>query len=524
MHKTLPSLLAIALAACSGATRADTLRIGVEEFSKDPAKVAALQKAVAAMRGNDTAPDTSAAFRASWQYWANIHGYLGSGPNAAATVAQWNQEMTPNCSGDPVCLGYYKHLRDTNPPADGFTAQAWGSCQHGTMGFLPWHRMYLYFFERVVRKQAGDPNLNLPYWDYFATTGAGGKGIALPAIVRSPGGNSLYDEFRTPGLNAYKTAIDSNTGSAAQAFKFTDFTNFSHQLESQPHGAMHCAAGSSCNAPDIGQVPLAGLDPVFYMHHANIDRLWQCWLNRKAGGKPIDLAWAKANLGMPDDWYQTSYTFADENGNKATMTIADVFTPGVIDVHYAKETNCDVAPPSTAALKSLAAAPAVLRSVPVSHPQGTTLTGKAVTLPLQATTDKALLSRAAPAAGTTPGHTLLIIEDVDIQGNPEVTYNIYLSNKRQPKRSAYIATLNYFGVLEPMPQGHHHGGHGPKIGTLTYDVQEELQRLGITSTADVAVRFVPSSFVAETSRARKTRGSVKVGTIRLQAADGTTTP
>jgi len=518
MKHAIQSLLAVAAIALNSAANADTLRIGVEEFSKDPAKVAALQKAVAAMRSHDGAPNMNPDFRASWQYWANIHGYLGDGPNAAATVAEWNQEMTPNCSGDPVCLSYYPHLRNTPVPQDGFTAQAWGSCQHGTLGFLPWHRMYLYFFERVVRKQAGDASLNLPYWNYFSIKGADGKGIALPPIVRNEAGNPLYDEFRTPGLNQDKTSIDANTASAAQAFKFTDFPSFSHQLESQPHGAMHCATGSSCNAPDIGQVPLAGLDPVFYMHHANIDRLWQCWLNRKAGGQPIDLAWAKANLGMPDDWYQTSYTFADENGNKATMTIADVFTPGIIDVRYDKETDCTVAPPA-AKVQALQKTP--LRVVPVSHLQGAVLTGKALTLPLQATTNKNLLSAAPKAVGTPAGNTLLIIENVDIQGNPEVTYNIYLSNKRHPKRSAYIATLNYFGVLEPAPKGHHHGAsHGAKIGTLTYDVQEELQSLGITSTTDVAIRFVPSNFVTETVKARQTKGSVKVGNIRLEAATG----
>ena len=62
----------------------------------------------------------------------------------------------------------------------------------------------------------------------------------------------------------------------------------------------------------MGIVPVAGADPVFYMHHANIDRLWQCWIKKKRGTKAINLAWAKANLGMDSSWFDQSYSFVDE--------------------------------------------------------------------------------------------------------------------------------------------------------------------------------------------------------------------
>ena len=403
-------------------------------------------------------------------------------------------------------------------PADRFTAQIWGTCQHGNLNFLPWHRMYLHFYERVMRKQSGDDKFSLPYWDYFSEKGAGGKGIALPTLVRGAGTGAMYDEFRTPGLNEYTAAIDANTGSAKQAFKFTNFTRFSNELQNQPHGAMHCGTGSGCRAPDMGLVPLAGLDPVFYMHHANIDRFWQCWLNRQANGQTINLAWAKANLGMPDSWYQTSYQFVDENGKAVSMTIADVFTPGVIDTHYDKETNCVVAEPRTKP-PVLKAGPTLMKITPVSHTKGAELKGEAVTLPLQATPGKDLLTAGPRMMGMKAGNAVLIIENVDIKGDPEVTYNIYISSKSDPKRSVYIATLNYFGVLEPAHKGHKQDtGSAAKIGTLTYDVQEELAELGVSSTADVTVRFVPSNFLTEAVKKRTTKGSVTVGNIRLEPA------
>ena len=38
---------------------------------------------------------------------------------------------------------------------------AWGWCMHGNWWFLPWHRGYLYFFERIVRKISGDDSFRL---------------------------------------------------------------------------------------------------------------------------------------------------------------------------------------------------------------------------------------------------------------------------------------------------------------------------------------------------------------------------
>ncbi len=521
MKPKYKALITVAAFLYNSLASADPVRISASDFAKDSAKVAALQKAVMAMRGNDAAINTSPGYRASWQYWANTHGYLGTGPNAAGTVATYvPQQVARFCAGDQVCVSYYQHLKDTPLPADGFTGQVWGTCQHGNLNFLPWHRLYLHFFERVLRKQSGSADLSLPYWDYFAERGADGQGIALPKLVRGKPVGATYDPFRTPGLNEYTAAIDPNTGSAAQAFKFTGFTRFSKQLEQQPHGVMHCGTGSGCTAPDMGLVPLAGLDPVFYMHHANIDRLWQCWLNRAAHGQAIDLAWARANLGMPESWFQTSYQFIDENGKAVSMKIADVFTLGMVDTHYDKETDCVTALPRTqlAELKTIAKVP--MKLMPMSNTQGTVLKGNAVTIPLQASPEANVASILPNAAGVEAGNALLVIEDVAVKGDPEVTYNLYISSKRDPKRTAYIATLNYFGVLEQA----HPGGHQPNttgnIGTLTYDVHEELLGLGLTSTADVDVRFVPSNFVTEAIKAHTTQGSVTVGKVYLMKADG----
>lgn len=92
MKPSLTCLFAAVAMVCSSLAYGGSVRISAAEFVKDPAKVAALQKAVAAMKANNSADPTSTAYRASWQYWANTHGYLGLGSNSSVL---WRRMCRP---------------------------------------------------------------------------------------------------------------------------------------------------------------------------------------------------------------------------------------------------------------------------------------------------------------------------------------------------------------------------------------------------------------------------------------------
>ena len=68
----------------------------------------------------------------------------------------------------------------------------WQTCEHHTDFFWPWHRMYLYWFEQIVREQSGDPDFALPYWDYSDPTRQ-----YLPFAFRDPQ-SPLYDPQAHP--------------------------------------------------------------------------------------------------------------------------------------------------------------------------------------------------------------------------------------------------------------------------------------------------------------------------------------
>jgi tyrosinase len=73
--------------------------------------------------------------------------------------------------------------------------QFFNQCEHASWWFFPWHRAYLYFFERIVRKASGDDKFALPYWDWNVE----GR-RSLPPAFRDLG-SKLFDNTRGSDVN-----------------------------------------------------------------------------------------------------------------------------------------------------------------------------------------------------------------------------------------------------------------------------------------------------------------------------------
>ncbi len=179
---------------------------------------------------------------------------------------------------------------------------SWNSCQHGTQFFLSWHRMYLYYFERILRSKSGNPNLTLPYWNYQTNP------VLHPDYRNNAPGNTLYDGTRNASINGGGSLPASIMTSIVNSLNNIPFGTFNSTLEG-PHGSVHVSIGGN-----MGAVNKAAKDPVFWLHHTNIDRLWQEWL-RKCGGR------ANPTTGP---WTTQVFTFFDENGNAKNMTGAQI--------------------------------------------------------------------------------------------------------------------------------------------------------------------------------------------------------
>jgi tyrosinase len=172
------------------------------------------------------------------------------------------------------------------------------SCEnaHGTPYFLPWHRAYLYFFERALRDR--NPDAGLVWWDWRTDPD---RPPSLPihyAKSQADGrANPLYSAKVT------KLALDQGKQGGAQvgaktkrepgsppdlpsreevedALERPQFTDFSRTLEGL-HGRVHGWVGGH-----MGIIPFAAFDPVFWAHHTMIDRIWRLWQLRHTGATP----------------------------------------------------------------------------------------------------------------------------------------------------------------------------------------------------------------------------------------------
>ncbi|HEX2596248.1 MAG TPA: tyrosinase family protein, partial [Luteimonas sp.] len=76
----------------------------------------------------------------------------------------------------------------TTTPQSSLANEMWNTCQshsgQNSNNFLPWHRLYVYYFERIVRQVCGHPEFTLPYWNYTSSDPAQ-RGV-LPEQFRMP--------------------------------------------------------------------------------------------------------------------------------------------------------------------------------------------------------------------------------------------------------------------------------------------------------------------------------------------------
>lgn len=171
---------------------------------------------------------------------------------------------------------------------------------HSSWLFLPWHRAYLYYFERICQTLSGNPDFALPYWDWTNP-----KTRKIPDLfLKEP---LLHDR---PGIEEILEARDEMVGQGVINDLLTeqDFWGFvgrdpctsavaSGRLESTPHDHIHNFIGG-----DMQYTVSAAFDPIFWLHHANVDRLWVKWMRAK--GTPQHKEWsAKIVDGFynPDD-------------------------------------------------------------------------------------------------------------------------------------------------------------------------------------------------------------------------------
>jgi len=387
-------------------------------------------------------------------------------------------------------------------------------CPHGNWYFLPWHRGYLLSYERAVRNLTGNNDFALPYWDWT-------EDRQMPQAFVEPlfngQTNSLFEQDRTATptdalpdstvgpqiisqilsqspFETFGTSRPVGQNNLDQSWINCEFCGTMGQLESTPHNLVHVFVGG------IMAQANSALDPLFMMHHGNIDRIWWLW-SQGGGADSPDPLWS----GMT---FQNN--FFNPNGTPYSPKVSELLVPEPLGYTYddtpVTPTPTPTYPPVVVAqyekYKSLYAVP----NVAVAKPSGVATFATAVTQPA-ATVAKYLeipvdvaASALAPVAtrrSASSGAALdgarrqfiagarcyAFLRDLDYAQDANTEYRVflncnYLSAGTPTTDRHYVGSFGFFG-------GHHAhgGGKEPRKPSIGVDLTAAIQRIyGSTAT------------------------------------------
>jgi tyrosinase len=422
--------------------------------------------------------------RTSWRYLAAMH--------------QFDQDLW-------IQLGIID--ANTALPPDADTHVAWNQCQHSSFYFLPWHRGYLARFEEIIAATivglSGPPGWKLPYWNYLDATNPNARKIpeafTLKLLRDNETPNPLEDvprfgqkviaaepRLRIPDIDLSAMKEPDFSGSVSFGGSKTLFSNpdigIRGQLENAPHGSVHVLVGGAPPAnPGVGYLSrfeTAGLDPLFWLHHCNIDRLWAAWMTKpgvhmEAGRQWLDGPSNRA-FAVPrvDGSGLENFTARDTlKGGK--------FHPDYDDLHAG--TGVPVPPPGGAAV-ALAQGPATMAEPKVIGGNsekmaiGDSPVETAVKIAPQLGADMVVaMGPGAPAAAA--GRTFLKLENIrgaSAAGGIQAYVNPPAGAGGGLPEDRVAGSAALFGLASASKVDGQHGGNGI---TLIFDISDLAQRL-----------------------------------------------
>ncbi|MEM7049113.1 MAG: serine hydrolase [Acidobacteriota bacterium] len=293
------------------------VRRSIASYDPESPELDSLRRGIEVMRSRATTDPTS------WCYQANMHGYSTSSLTKLCPEADTSQAPASVTCAD-----------GTEIDTQAGMMPGWNQCQHGSYFFVSWHRMYVYYFERILRAAADDPNLTVPYWPWNEDDH---RKVPLP--LREPANmaeNSLFVAERSApandGFRLPESAVSTDAAFAVATFasnqdadeSFGGHIGLHEQHEAKgsskgllavPHANIHALTGG----PDgwMADNNKTAQDPLFWLHHSNVDRLWSQWVAEHQGeieGNPIH----------DPNWMSHQFLFFDESGEPVCMSGKDI--------------------------------------------------------------------------------------------------------------------------------------------------------------------------------------------------------
>jgi len=227
---------------------------------------------------------------------------------------------------------------------------------HRGPAFLPWHRAFLLQFEADLQRVLKDPSYSLPYWDWAADAALldpkkalvwsndfmGGDGNPVTSgpfkkgewsIIDNPhldkDGHLSADLYRAFEDNQYGKKLPTQE-EVDQAMNVTPYdcspwnslsgtkpgtTSFRNTLEgflpppeqhTGLHNRVHLWVGGAMG-------PAASPnDPIFFLHHCNVDRLWAEWQEKHPNEKYLPESGGPKDHNLNDPMWSVNKTPASQ--------------------------------------------------------------------------------------------------------------------------------------------------------------------------------------------------------------------
>lgn len=463
----------------------------------------------------------------------NIYTWTTNGPEMTA-YKKGIAAMKARPADDPTSWFYQAAIHGSvKTPAK----TAWNQCQHQSFFFLSWHRMYLYFFERILRDASGDPNFALPYWNYSDPDER-----AIPEAFRLPANDSnpLYVKNRNSGVNdgfevpasatEFEAAFEydnfySPEGSplsfgGQEVGKFTRFGSTNGRIEQEPHNVIHTIIGGWMNDPDE-----AAQDPIFWLHHANIDRLWNKWLNENPNHKnPVD----------NDKWMNFEFEFFDENGALVKMSGKDILDSAA-QLGYKYDDEEEEMLASIDENTKVFSQPLSQPKVDTIPMKKTIVLDKTVNLSVgaESTSIPVKLNNKSKSAFSSMGpgqakdkRMVLNLEKITYEKIPTGFYEVYLNLPEEVKNpdyksDYYVGNIGFFGQANDSSHGHSSEGK-----TINFEITKLIgkqMKAGIWDFNNLNLTFFLRGMIAPDGTSKthlekvKPTGNIRIGKVTLES-------
>ncbi len=159
---------------------------------------------------------------------------------------------------------------------------------HSDLRFLAWHRAFVWSHERAlisllledsqVRREEAE-SFRIPYWGWDTE-------LKIPALYQS---GALGDEVRNQklewsDLGRSDTSFVAILRAAGAWRNFVGTADAPSSVANQVHNDIHRALGKR-----MVNWATTALDPIFYAHHGNLDRLWRDFIHLRDPNQDKDL-------------------------------------------------------------------------------------------------------------------------------------------------------------------------------------------------------------------------------------------